>query len=265
MNKARSTIAVLFFALVAHEVAPANDTGNRLLLEVGTLSSDVDTNLQINGANGRIGTQIDLEDDLGFETGKQINRLDLRYRFTPRHSLKYSFFQLDRNARYVIDRTVVIGETEYAVDADIRASFDYLTHSVSYGYALRSNDTSDLDLLAGLYYIDTGLSVRAAGTGQFEDFTGAGPLPLIGLNYERQLSEKWNLGTRATVFKLDIGDYNGSLVDARVRVDYRFTDRFGLGLAYNWQRLNAGVKDENARGDFDMTMRGFELAAVFRF
>jgi hypothetical protein len=245
--------------------ALADDGKNKVLLEIGTLSSDVDTELRIDGASGRFGTVIDLEDDLGFETSKQINRLDFRYRFTPKHSLKYSFFQLDRNARYVIDRTIVIGETEYMVNADIRAGFDYLTHSVSYGYSLRSDEQSDLDLLAGLYYVKTGLSVLAVGTGEFEDFDGAGPLPLVGLNYERTLSGKWSLAARGTVFKLDIDDYNGSLVDARLRVDYRITERFGLGLAYNWQRLNAGVKDDKARGDFDMTMSGFELVAVLRF
>ncbi len=265
MKKLTSILSATFFCMALHGTATAGGDETKTLLEIGSLSSNVDTELRIDGAAGRVGTSIDLEEDLGFETGKQINRIDLRHRFTPKHSLKYSFFQLDRTARYTIDRALVIGDTEFQLDADIRAGFDYQVHSASYGYALRENDTSTLDVLAGLYYLDTGISVLAAGTGEFEDFAGAGPLPLLGLNYERQLSGDWSLAARGTVFKLDIGDYNGSLVDTRLRVAYGITDHFGLGLAYNWQRFNAGVKDDNARGDFDMTTSGFELAAVFRF
>lgn len=243
----------------------AVEDGDKLLLEIGSLSTNVDTVLQVNGTGGNVGTSIDLEDDLGFETGKQINRFDLLYRFTDKHSLKYSFFQLNRAAIHKINKSIVVRDTEYLVNADVMTGFDYSLHSVSYGYSLRADENSYLDLLAGLYYIDTGFAISEANLGKTESVNGAGPLPLVGLNYERKLAGQWNLGARVTIFKLDVGDYDGTVSDARVRVDYQFTDRFGLGLAYNWQRLNVGVTEANAVGDFDMTMSGAEISAVLRF
>ncbi|MFT5769883.1 MAG: hypothetical protein ACI9H8_001864 [Lysobacterales bacterium] len=52
--------------------------------------------------------------------------------------------------------------------------------------------------------------------------------------------------------------------DARPCV-YQFTERFGLGVAYNWQKFDAGVKDTPLNSEFDMTMQGAELSAIFRF
>jgi hypothetical protein len=46
---------------------------------------------------------------------------------------------------------------------------------------------------------------------------------------------------------------------------YQFTERFGLGVAYNWQKFDAGVKDTPLNSEFDMTMQGAELSAIFRF
>lgn len=53
--------------------------------------------------------------------------------------------------------------------------------------------------------------------------------------------------------------------DARIRIDYQFTDRFALGLAYNWQRLDVGVKDSTATGGFNLDTNGAEISAVPRF
>jgi len=243
----------------------AQDTGDKLTIEIGTLSTDVDTVLRVDSASGNVGTSIDLEEDLGFEPGKQINRFDLHYRFTDKHSLKYSFFQLNRSARHEIDETIVVGDTEYLIQANITAGFDYTVHSVSYGYSLRADKESNLDLLLGVYYLNTDFSIAEDSLGNSNAVNGAGPLPLIGLNYEKNLSGNWNLGARATIFTLDTGEYSGSVFDTRIRVDYQFTDRFALGLAYNWQRLNLGVEDTQVNGDFDMTMQGAELSAIFRF
>ena len=85
-------------------------------------------------------------------------------------------------------------------------------------------------------------------------------------------------GTKIEAIALDAGgserariradtprDYDGTVLDTRIRVDYQITDRFGLGLAYNWQKLNVGVEDTNAKGDFNLTTNGVELSAVLRF
>ena len=238
---------------------------DKLLIEIGSLSTNADTVIRVDGSAGNLGTSIDFESDLGFETGKQINRINAQYRFTEKHSMKYAFFQLNRGANRIIDRNLVVGDTEYMVNADLTARFDYNLQSISYGYSLHSSEESRLDVLGGFYYIETDLSISEPSLGKSESVNGAGPLPLIGLNYERELNGPWNLGASATVFKLDIGDYDGTVIDSRIRVDYQFSDRFGLGLAYNWQRLNVGVSGSNANGDFDLTTNGLEISAVLRF
>ncbi len=245
--------------------AVAIDEGDKLLIEIGSLSTNADTKIQVNGAGGNVGTTIDFEDDLGFKSSKQINSINLRYRFTDKHSLNYSFFQLDRSNNRVIDRTLMVGDTEFQLNANITAGFDYSLHSVSYGYSLQYTEDSHLDLLAGLYYIETAVSVAEPSLGKAESINAAGPLPLIGLNYEKKLANQWNLGADATIFFLDVGDYNGLVFDARIRIDYQFTNRFALGLAYNWKRLDMGVEGSTASGDFDLTMNGAEISAVLRF
>lgn len=264
MKTTKFRLFLLVCCLFFPAAVAASGVDSPLLIEVGSLASNIDTDIQVASAGGNRGTSVDLEDDLGFVNDEQINRIELRYRITTRHSLKYSFFQLDRSARYNIDRTIVIGDTEFPINADIRAGFDYTLHAVSYGYSLKSDADSNLDVLGGFYYIGLDLSVEQDG-GPEEFVSGNGPLPFVGFNYERSFSDKWGLGLRGTIFKLTVGDVGGTLADARIRVDYGFTDKFALGLAYNWQNMNVDVDDSLLTGDFDMITHGPEIAAVFRF
>ena len=86
----RNLLSILVLATIANAAfsinAEAVDEGDKLLIEIGLLSTNADTKLQINGAAGNVGTTIDFEDDLGFKRSKQINRINLRYRFTDKHS-----------------------------------------------------------------------------------------------------------------------------------------------------------------------------------
>jgi len=265
----RLHFSLLVFMTITSAIFPLNaiaiDEGDKLLIEIGSLSTNADTKLSVNGTGGNVGATIDLEEDIGYESGIQINRINLRYRFTDKHSLKYAFFQLDRTSNRVIDRNLTIGDTEFQLNANITSDFDYSLHSISYGYSLRSDDDSRLDLLAGLYYITTKFSIAESNLGKFESVSVSAPLPMVGLNFEKKLAGQWNLSTSATIFKLDFEEYNGTLYDLRIRVDYQFTDRFGLGLAYNWHKLDAGVKHENAIADFNLTANGAEITAVMRF
>ncbi|MFT5140131.1 MAG: hypothetical protein ACI9H8_001569 [Lysobacterales bacterium] len=261
-----STLAFSALASITFSVNSfAVEEGEKFLIEIGSLSTNTDTVISVDGAGGNLGTSVDLENDLGYETGKQINRVNFRYRFTDKHSVKYAFFQLNRSTSRMINRNIIVGDTTYQVNANLSSRFDYSLHSISYGYSLFSNDDSKLDLLGGLYYIKTGFSISEASLGSTESTDAAAPLPLIGLNYEKELNDEWNLSAAVTIFKLSYDDYDGTVIDNRVRIDYQFTERFGLGLAYNWEKLNVGVSNSTGKADFDMTSNGLELSAVLRF
>ena len=225
----------------------------------------MDTTIAVDVNGGTVGTSVDLEDDLGFKNDKRINRINALYRFTDKHSLHYSYFQLNRSNAKSLEKTFIIGGEEYPVEAAVTSTFDYTIHYVSYGYALHNEEDYQFDLLAGLYYLEAGFSITAIGIGASSSVAEKGPLPQVGFNFNKPLADRWNLSLRSAILKFDIGDVDGLLVDTRLRVDYEVTDRFALGLAYNWQKFRVDILDSDLEGRFSMTTTGPELALLLRF
>ena len=256
----------LFFYCISTAItASAAEEPEKFLFEAGAFLTDVDTTIAVDVNGGTIGTSVDLEDDLGYKNDKRINRINALYRFTDKHSVHYSFFQLNRSNAKSLEKTFIIGGEEYPVDAAVTSTFDYTIHYVSYGYALHNEEDYQFDLLAGLYYLKAGFSISAAGIGAAASVAEKGPLPQVGFNFNKPLADRWNLSLRSAILKFDIGDVDGLLVDTRLRVDYEVTDRFALGLAYNWQKFRVDILDSDLEGRFSMTTTGPELALLLRF
>jgi len=258
-------LALFLYCLSTATSLHAAEEPEKFLFEAGAFLTDVDTSIAVDVNGGTIGTSVDLEDDLGYKNDKTINRINALYRFTNKHSLHYSFFKLDRSNAKSLEKTFIIGGEDYPVDADITSTFDYTIHYVTYGYALHNEADYQFDLMAGLYYLKVGFSISALGIGASTSVAEKGPLPLVGFSYAKPLSDRWNLSLRGAILKFDINDIDGALIDTRLRVDYEFSDKVALGLAYNWQRFRVGVLDSDLDSRFSMTTTGPELALVLRF
>ena len=89
-----------------------------------------------------------------------------------------------------------------------------------------------------------------------ESVTAVAPLPNVGAGYMHSLSPKWALRTRVDWFSASIGEYDGTLINASLGLNYQALEHFGIGLNYNVFDLDVDVKKDNWRGNANISYDG---------
>ena len=198
----------------------------------GAFVAGPDTSARVDSVGGR-GTDIDLENDLGLDTSKTVARLEGYYWFSLRHRLDTSLFEFSRDASKTFERTIDFADRTYAVNRTIDASSDVSIFKVAYTFAPIVRERGNFGISAGLYTASIDLALRDRTTGEEEAQDLTAPLPVIGFRGQYDVSDRISLRGSVELFSLDAGDADGRLSDSTIGADYSFSDRIGVGVAYN--------------------------------
>lgn len=236
-------------------------------VSLGAFFTDRDSNTRIDADATETGSDVDLEDDLGFDKSDTVFRLDAYWRFADRHRIDISAFDLSRDAVKVIDRDIQIGDTIYEVNTEIDASFDLNIYKAAYTWSFLKREAGFLGLSGGLYVADAG--ARFSGSGplgvQFQSRDITAPLPVVGLRGEYHLSERWLLRGSAELFAFEYNDFDGALYDVFAGLDYSFNDTVALGLGVNSVQFDLDFDDDQFTGNLDWAYAGAMLYVKLDF
>lgn len=251
--------------LIAAGPVAAQDELARFGLGLGAFITDRETDTRVDSDALGPGTPLDFEEDLGFDASDTVFRVDGHLRFSRRHRLDFSIFDLSRDSVATIDETIQFGDEIYDIDTTVSAESDLEIYKLAYTWSFMARGRSYLGLTGGLYIMDTGLALSEPTLGSRETSGVTAPLPVIGLRGEYSLSRHWLLRGSAEFFALEYGDYDGNLVDVYAGIDYRFSDRFALGLAYNGVTIDVDSEDTGLSGALDWSYQGWLLSLRFDF
>ncbi|WP_345317449.1 hypothetical protein [Ferrimonas gelatinilytica] len=226
------------------------------------------------------GRRIDFESDLGLEKSRFSPMLELSYRFNDNHLLALNALTLHRSAatREVIRGFEFDWEGQtYRAQSDARVSsrLDIDIYQLFYGYSLwRSEDLLLVGTL-GMHVMD----IKAQMSGELSlvsdnldianvreaEETLTAPLPDLGLMGYWQITPRWEAVLSAQYFQLKVDDYKGRLIDLRAQVNRAITDRFDIGIAWQYYRLT--VDHERAASGIDLrfSYQGPTLLFQYRF
>ncbi|MET0066686.1 MAG: hypothetical protein ABW076_10130 [Candidatus Thiodiazotropha sp.] len=197
-----------------------------------------------------VGVTIDSERDLDWQTSLNVFRLDGKYRFTPSHSVDFSYYGFDRDGEVVLDQELTWGDQVYPINANLDTRMSRETYRGSYNWSFHHDEKVELGLSLGLHV--TQFSVDLEGT-----YNGAvvasnsnkltAPLPVLGfvLNYAITPALTWS--NQFELFYLSMSDSTGSLTDLKSALEYSFDKRWGAGLAVVSNRLKAEHTDSQDR------------------
>ncbi len=82
------------------------------------------------------------------------------------------------------------------------------------------------------------------------------PLPNIGAWYRYSISPRWAIQARLDLLSADVGDYDGSLVNFSLGLNFRAFEHVGVGLNYNYFELDVGIDKSDWRGDIEIVYKG---------
>jgi hypothetical protein len=250
------SVAVIGSSLVAHgageadssppvEAPPAEDD-DRFTLRAGAfLLSGVKVTLGLDGSGGQIGDEINLEEDLGGDDHLSIFRADAEWRFARRHRVGLSWFDIDQQTTHTLSRDIEWGDETFPVNATVETQFRTMVSKLNYGYTFYSKGRHELTGLIGAHITKFEAGLSAPNLGRTEGVNATAPLPVIGLEWKAQLSDRLTTRISYEYFGISIDSkYSGSLSDFLVILDYRLGSNWYIGGGYNRYVLRASVESE---------------------
>ncbi|WP_149206735.1 hypothetical protein [Flavobacterium johnsoniae] len=243
--------------------------GRRFKATAGAFFPVNNTEVEVNGTNGRIGTDIDFERDLGFQNNTVSFFGTFEWRASRRSRFNLEYFYLKRNSTKTLQKEIEFKDHVYPVNAEVAAFMDNQMIRFAYGYAIVSKPKYELGLLIGAHIMLADVGIGLAGNtiqAQYRDnvdFTA--PLPDIGIWGEFVLGRKVGLYANVNYFALKIDDIDGRIVSYNLSVLYNVYQNFSLTAGYTGLNIRVDVTRPRIDGFFKWGYNGPTIAATYSF
>jgi hypothetical protein len=255
-------ISFFIFLIITSTAIAEEDP--RFSISIGAFFTDRESQTRVDGESGR-GTDIDLEDDLGLKKSDTVFRVDGYWRFAEKHRFDFSVFDLSRASSKQIEREIVWEDTTYPISSTVKTDLDLAIYKAAYTWMFLKRDRSFLGATVGLYVADMKATLSAPRLGSFESNDLTAPLPVIGLRGEYRFADRWAIRGSGEIFAVDYGDYEGSLYDVFVGLDFSVTKVIAIGVGINAVELDVGVSKRSFQGDLTWQYEGALAYLKFDF
>ena len=235
-------------------------------IKLGGYVPITDTNIRVDGTGGLgLGTEIDLENDLGLDEELTTYRIDAQWRFFDRHRLNFSFFDLTRDATTSLRRNTQIGDILFPTGDILNSKWEHKVYVASYTWSFLQTNKYEVGLNIGAHVTRLKLQVAGQGILGFNAEVDAVtvPLPVLGLTGAYAFTPKLVLKPAAGVFYLKIDEWEGSLVNFDLDLEYNAWKYVGFGIGYNYFRLNIDLEAERFHGSAEYQYHGFKFFLKF--
>ena len=231
---------------------------------VGMFRSDNTFNISVDGVNVGLG-DIDLGKSVGVDETNSLLNIQLRWNFgsEDQWSLWGQYFKNKSSGDAVLKEDVEWRDVTFREGSFVGAGVSVEVIRLFAGYSFIKSDQTDFGAGIGIHnldlstYIEGEILVDDGGTGFYRgDASSSAPLPNLGVWYLYSPAKKWLLHARVDWISANIGDYDGTLWNTNVGVNYQLFRNFGLDLSYQYFNLNVGVDSSNWKGGADMTYSG---------
>jgi hypothetical protein len=240
-----------------------SDVLQRWELNLGGFITGLRTVVRFDEIAGNGGTEVNLEDDLGYSDRDDIFRFSAAYLIGRRHQIGVSYYESHREGLMTIDEEIRWGDETFPIGADVTSFYDAELGAVEYTYWARSRERSALGASFGL--VGFGLSSGAAlldrttpiGFKVESDFSLDVPVPQFGVRYRRALSERWlfKVGASFVIFE-DIDDFSGDVISGALTFEYDVWRKLALGGGFALQDFDIDSGEKRTLGKYVFEVRG---------
>jgi hypothetical protein len=254
--------------LHAQALTPAQNLLNdRFILSGSLFLVGTDTTASLNGQS-TTNPAIDFDQTFGRESDASRGRIDAMWRFAPKHSVRFVYFNYKATRTRTIDRDITFGDTTFNAGGNVTAENRFSVYELDYDYAFLKRPDYEVSANLGLHFTDMTLSLAGTGTvtGPGGTTTASGsvskssdlpqPLPVIGLRGGWAVAPQVFLDARLQFFKLSVDGYDGHWTNAHVGATWMFTRNFGVGLGYESFNTRLDVSRSNFNGNLKFGYHG---------
>jgi hypothetical protein len=204
-----------------------------------------------------LGATINLQDLFKMEEQTQVFRLDGFYRFTPKHSVEFSWYSIKNSSKSDEDINFEWGDENISANGALDTHFNTDIYKVNYVYSFYDSEQMEAGISAGLHVttIDVGFSGSYNVDGNIsdspsEEIRTTAPLPVIGFRLKYNIMPKLSVKYSADKYSADYffityENIQGAMSDVLLTLDYRFTDHLGAGIGFNSTRMRLKYEEDD--------------------
>ena len=250
--------AAPFAAFAQDDLHPSIES--KYLLDVGVFFPERTVNLGA-GASAPDGG-VDFGTKFGLNRTDQLFEVDLTWRFGDKWALAAQHFRLSGGRESVLEEDVEWNGVVFRSGSTVEASTRFSVYRVFIGRSFGNGERSDYGVGVGLHWLEVGgaisgnILINNDVAFTREAVTAEAPLPNIGGWYSYSFSPRWAFNARGDWFSASIDEYDGSLVNLQIGVNYAWFRNGGIGVAYNYLKFDAGVDSATWNGNVDLVYEG---------
>ena len=272
MNSTYRKLFTILFVTVTHTLfafnsSPPEDSSQtnttindgKVQLTLGLFLPNINSSVQINTPSGGIGTNVNLEAAFKLPESQQLFRGNGIYRFNNNNSVEAYYYALNRSGKNVSADSIVFGDLVIDINSSFTSFFKATLFGGKYRYSVENDKNIEAGFSAGIsfLYIDIGAEAvllnQPVGKEEYNDLLF---LPVFGFYNRVNIYENLIFRSNVDAFALNIERYNGILLDFSALLEYRFLQRFSVGLSYNAYALDVKF-DTKQKGEIKYNHRGF--------
>lgn len=257
-------IAAAFAAPALAQEGPIRAGTEKFKLSLGTILSESDTTVRIDGPNRR-GVEFGLEGVAGLQRDRSSLLTSGSWRFAPDHRVGFQSFNTRRHSEKTIEQDLVIKDQTVPAGTklDTTANTDFLIFN--YQYSLLRDDRIELAAMAGLYGARFKFGFNSTTPPRDISSSTTAPLPMFGVSLDTFITPRWTVSTFFEGLLLKVGDVKGSISYIGLSSDYMLTRHFGLGLGLSAVKVGVDATKNDFTGTFDWRSQTFFAYGQARF
>ena len=255
-------------------------------VSAGLFFADFNTNARLDGSGGRIGTSIDLEEDLGMDSNSELWTIGAGLYFSQRWRFETEYLNHKRASFGEVQRDIDWGDQTITAGLNAVAKFEVAITRIALGYDFVQKEDRLIGASVGLHWVKSLAALQGEGTitgglplPAFDpgfsiflfDFDAAAisdeklPLPNFGLYGSYAIGNGWRLNGRADVFILDLGEWGGEFLSAYVDLSYMAKNGFYCGAGLQYLVINVDYESNRLDGRIHYRHFGPRIDLGFRF
>jgi hypothetical protein len=243
-------------ALADDEVHPF--ISSKYTIQLGAFLPSKDFKLSVDGSVSGIDREFDFEKATGLRADDEVFMLEFKWRFGEKWSARLQYYETDQSRKAVLDEDVLWRNQIIAAGSSVTAGANFSLTRVFFGRSFDSRANVDTGIGFGLHWLEIGAFIKP-DINTLNPVSAAkvsAPLPNIGAWYYYSPSPKWFIGGRLDWLEASIDKYDGGIVNISAGVNYQMFSNVGIGLKYQFFRLNVDVDEDKWRGRAELDFEG---------
>ena len=262
----RHIISTLVLLLVAQFVFAQDTEQNPLLKDKFLIEGGVfipRKSIKL-GADGSLpNDEIDFGETFDFKDNQSTPFFLFEWRFSKKWKASAEYFGVNNGNRVTLDQDIEFEDITFEKGSSVRAGIEFNLFRLFFGRQILTREKHLLGVGLGIHAMNVAAFIEGEILNSVEDLefqrrrvSALVPLPNVGGWYLWGPHPRWMVGARIDWFGLTIDEYSGGLWNVAPQIKFQITKNFGIGVDYRFFFLNAKVRQESWKGEFNMDYTG---------